>query len=325
MPDKGSIQLSRVKDIGEDFSRGYKIYVGFQALKALWTKRDIIQETMLAVTKGEVDSPHNIPLHNSQVVRISHFYDKIYYGLHQVDELSGVPKVGKGMNLSEEEFELLLEYVEERVSACTPPPTLSSSSSKRHMYTPTNGEEASSSKKKYRKRVVSFPTTMYSWVWEDDTEDENDNDREVGGEWHFSPKSCFREAMLHKPDEEEGDEEGELPIQYKMRTITKIVPITVDDEMLDVVCGFLLKQDIDSTYAQPPYTPTKSKSVVESSEIYDCVKKVVNKFRKMNEQDEIHLMEKIAIYERKVEVISPYSNDESVQLLIKLLNFVFEE
>jgi len=111
--DKGGMQLSKIREQGDNFDRGYRIYLTPQSCRFIATKWELILDTMIGIMDGLIDSPCNIGLYRSQVVRLSHFYDEIYYGIHTLD-VHGQPRVGKGMNLIEEENRSLTMQLIER-------------------------------------------------------------------------------------------------------------------------------------------------------------------------------------------------------------------
>jgi hypothetical protein len=112
--DKDSIQLSRVCNIGDDFSKGYRIFISYNALKAFMVKRQDIEETMSAITKGKLDSPQIITLDDSHLLRLSFFYGDIYYGFQYLD-MTNQPNMRSGnncINLTEGEYKSFVVFLE---------------------------------------------------------------------------------------------------------------------------------------------------------------------------------------------------------------------
>ena len=105
--DKGGLQLSRIKEEDGDFDRGYKVYLAYHSGKALVKKRENIQKCMEEIKGHLIPTPCNITLHNSQVMRLSEFFEDYYYGIHTLDG-EGKVRIGRGMNLTEAEYEELL-------------------------------------------------------------------------------------------------------------------------------------------------------------------------------------------------------------------------
>jgi hypothetical protein len=115
--DKDSIQLSRVCTIGDDFSKGYRILISYNALKALVVKRQNIGETMAAITKGKLDSPQIITLDDNHLLRLSFFYGDIYYGFQYL-YTANQPKKGSGnncINLTEGEYKSFVVFLEDKL------------------------------------------------------------------------------------------------------------------------------------------------------------------------------------------------------------------
>ena len=115
--ERGAIQLTRIKDEDEDFNQdGRSIYLFHQSCWAIVRKYQLIQESMSGVKEGEIESPCNIVLHKQQVIRLSEYHGQYYYGLHILDN-EGHVKIGRGMNLTEDEYQelvnkLMIRFVE---------------------------------------------------------------------------------------------------------------------------------------------------------------------------------------------------------------------
>ena len=109
--DKGTIKLTRIKDPSEDFDQhGRSIYLSHQSCWTIARKHQIIQESMEGIMEGVIESPCNVVLYKQQVMRLNQYYDNYYYGIHILDQ-DGTVKVGRGMNLSEDEYHVLLSNI----------------------------------------------------------------------------------------------------------------------------------------------------------------------------------------------------------------------
>lgn len=241
--DKGEIQLRRIKDIGDDFDAGYKIYISVNSVRVIREKRDEIQETVLSIMKGDIESPYNIHLYKQQVLRLSHFYDNFYFGLHMLDS-NGKVKIGKGMNLTEEEYEKLLKNVDKKVendcyyAALQTAPTPSTSGGNTLKRASTSLPSFTSSTKKAAPLPLSIPAVFYGWKWLSEVGGQQVSDNKTDGLWHACPKLCFHEAMAFKPVDD-----GDF-VQHKLDVFTVIEDIAVDTDFMDAVMVKIIKKKI---------------------------------------------------------------------------------
>ena len=294
--DKGGIQLSRIKEDGENFEQGYKIFLPYQSCKALVRKRNDIHKYMDGIVSQLISSPCNIVLHKSQVMRLSEFYEDHYYGIHTLDTNGGV-KIGKGMNLTEGEYEELLSKLilrfppipEDSVTTVT---EASVSTMHNNFHTPNSKEvkhmklDISQNKTKMATPVNNiglssvtetgymgpsaadqFSATQFGWSQQNITGYQS-NKVSQGG-WYFNVWDCYQEAMNFNSKHFETAEEGELVLDLPFEKPTifpRRVPISLDKQMLDVALGTLLKNRIDlcvqSDQANHIYSNVKDDVVV---------------------------------------------------------------
>lgn len=358
---KGAIVLNRIKDEDDDFHRGYHIIVPYQAVKAVVEKRELIQTSMLALMEGLTTGPTDIALYKNQVLRICEFYDEFYLGFHKLDTNTGKVMIGKGMNLTEEEYAVLLDKLMKRFSNNDDEEEEENKRKRRRNYQKSDGgkkrrivlEEgstASTSEKKEKEdkeeeENPQFVAYRFGWRWYCDTGAQYTNIGECKkseGEWHFDPKSCFSEAMGVKPvvNPDKSSLEGE----YKLDVFKKEETINIDEEFMDAALINLVMYNVAKCAAQDRaldiYTdaygwkdiPTVwsdveiyGKTVLDGlslTDIYDLCKKAILQYGQISSQKEMLLMSLFATYEKKDSILGMITNNSINETLTNLFYYI---
>lgn len=342
--DKGGVQLRRIKDIGENFDSGYKVYIPSTSLKAIIDRQDVIQDGVASIIDGTIESPHNIPLHKRQVMRLSYFYEHFYYGIHVLDVDEKV-RIGKGMNLTEEEYQTLLEHVTQKINTDGEKKRNEEHGEgraknflKRQAWEMTTGECSTGASKRRESDLDVLPiksgliieTSMFGWKWNTEVSTQFSSEKESDGQWHFCPKECFVEAMTFKPIDDD-----EL-ISAKLDVFNKTEYVSINKAFLDVVVAKLIKFNVSLCAEQDKNSSIYSDESedmlaygrdvmdrVTSTDIYDLCKKTMIQYTKLNPAMELELMRVISSYQKSDSVLSDIRNNTINPLLFGLMNYIY--
>jgi hypothetical protein len=338
---KGGLQLRRIKEEEDDFDSGYKIYVPYQSLRAIVSKRETIKDSANDVAQMLVESPMNIVLYKRQVLRLSLFYEELYYGLH-VLEGDGRIAIGMGMNLSEIEYSKLLEKLLEKFQS-----TSTSTSPNPDGSNDAEGEgsesEAQPSRKRRRKQAtlkplkvgagemkdLFFPATLYGWFWYSDTGAQYVPTKETAGQWHFNAKDCFFEATACKPHVE-----GE---HYQLDVFDKTQQIAVNTDFLDAAFAKLIQfnaslcaqeDKINSLYSASDMDDLDAYGKIAFeriplSDIYELCRKAVSHYTPLSKPMELFLMKKATSYEKVDSVLSMMKTNSLDHTLLDLMDYIY--
>ena len=357
--DKGGVQLNRIKEEDEVFEGGYRIYVSHQTCKNIVYKHQVIQDTMAAIMDGSVESPCNVVLYKQQVMRLSHFMEEFYYGIHTLDS-NGKVKIGKGMNLSGLEYEellakLMLRFPLDRTRKLSQktngnekdsqkpeePQTSKVRGRKRQYFEMNNDQEvvaetASNSKVSNKSDgEPQFFVTKYGWCWYSDVGAQYVSDGQTQGQWHFNPKNCFFEAMRLKPEDATGDD-ADLCGSYKLDVFHKKELVRIDNKFMDVVFAKLIRYNVAMCVEEDKALHLYStewqdievygKIVLERiplTEIYDLCKKVMQHYSIINQDMELTLMKTFAEYQKKENILTSIMEESLDNNLSDLLDFIY--
>jgi hypothetical protein len=334
--DKGGIQLRRVKDEDDDFDAGYKIYVPYPALKTIVNKKKIIQDSAQQVSDSEVESPLNITLYKRQVMRLSLFYEELYYGIHQLEEGTGKIKIGKGMNFSQLEFDVLLTKLEQRFKSQSSAGTSGNGGSPGGDGEDDEGDVPPAKSRKrsvvkvtgQKKKMMdnlSFNATMYGWYWYSEVGGQYIQNDENAERWHFSAKDCFFDATNNKPIGED----------YKLDVFDKLQSIAVNTSLWDAAFAKLVRynssmcaqedkisgmytteQDDLDTYGRLAFER------ISLNEIYELSRKAIAHYTPLNKDMELFLMKMGVTYIKPDDFISRMRVDEFDPLLVELMDYI---
>jgi hypothetical protein len=332
---KGGLQLRRVKDEEEDFDAGYKIYVPYPSLKSIISKKEAIQESAQQVSDSEVEGPLNITLHKRQVMRLSLFYEELYYGIHQMEEDGRRVRIGLGMNLSEPEFLVLVKKLEHRFKS-------QSGGADVDVGADVDGEDEAgpSAPKKTRKRTIakvgahkkemdkpSFQATMYGWCWYNQIGAQYVPNPENAERWHFSAKDCFFDATTNRPIAEEAD-------CFKLEVFDKKQTIPIDVQLWDAAFARLIRYN-SSMCAQEDkinglYTTEQDDldiygklafDRIPLNEIYDLCRKTIGHYGQLSKDMEMFVMKMGVTYDKAENFLSRMRDGDLNPLLAELMDY----
>lgn len=353
--EKGGVQLTRIKSEEEDFDGGYRIFVPYQTCRAIVCKQKLIIDTMAAIKDGIVESPCNINLYKQQVLRLSEFMDYFYFGIHSLGS-NDRPRIGKGMNLSEIEFEELLTKLTTRFALQQEEKT----KKKKQKYGEeveqnADGEGGPLKKRKYRvdETIAStsscsvnqldetnetttpqFWVTKYGWTWYSDVGGQYISTKKAEGKWHYDPKSCFYESMSAKPQDNSQDEN--LGGKDKLDVFHLKELVIINNDFLDAALAKLIKFNVDCCVqedkalylhdSQWENIEIYGKTVldrIETTDIYDLCKKVMSHYCTITPSVELALMKICGDYIKDEAIISAIRDETINGDFLALLDYMY--
>ena len=240
---KGKLLLTRRRfDVrGKKVESEYRVYVSAESVHLILGKVDDIHSTAAAIMDGKTLNPANIYLFHCQAIHLSKFDNRMYYGIHMIDE-DGDVVVGTGLNLSLEEFEGLVEAIKIRYPESTDDDdfvvdkrmrvneqastsgvvTLGASSS-------TGGGNQVS--EPYALEIRQFGSVWYC--------NEAIPDVSAVEVWYLDSTTCLSTALLRKPVC------GLLDQNYSLKSFSRVIYLKLDVDLLDAVFAHMIRYQVE--------------------------------------------------------------------------------